>query len=301
MLLSTVAGYCSVDPDGRRRVSEATTAIYKTVVHHLVEFFGDADVTEIDVADLEDWQAWLESRSESNVVTDNTYKRTARSLWRYMAKRKVAVCDVSGVFKFRKEIKGVKSISVKNAHRMLAFSGIRETAIILLANESACRRGGLATMKKSKTKIWWDEEMGEYCLAAEVVEKGDKPRWIFGYNDSALAMMLWLKIRNGFMKSMDYEDHDHVFVNLRDGSPLAPPAMSANNSRIKQKANIPASEPCNLHAHRHFRAKELLKRLSLDEVSDILGHEDISTTAIYTERSELELAEAFFRTRRNKR
>lgn len=295
-----IANFCSVDPDGRRRVSEPTTAGYKTVCHHLAEFFGDVDVAEIGRGDLEDWQAWLESRSESNVVTDNTYKRTARALWKYMKKRDLPVCDVTDLFKFRKELKGVKSISVKNAHRMLAFTGVRETAIILMANESACRRGGLATMRLSKTKIWWDENLGEYCLAAEVVEKGDKPRWVFGYHDSALAMMLWLKIRNGFLKSMGYPEHDFVFVNLRDGSPLSPHAMSANNSRIKQKANIPANQPANLHAHRHFRAKELLKQLTLDEVSDILGHEDISTTAIYTERSEVELANAFFKPRRQK-
>ena len=166
MLLSNVASFCSTNPAGRPRVSPHTTAVYKTVCGHLVEFFGDVKVKELTRADLEDWQAWLESRSESNVVTDNTYKRTARALWRQMAKRNVTVCDVSGLFKFRKELKGVKSISVKNAHRMLAFSGIRETAIILLANESACRRGGLATMRLSKTKIWWDEKMGEYCLMA---------------------------------------------------------------------------------------------------------------------------------------
>jgi site-specific recombinase XerD len=298
MRLSLIANYCAADPSGRPRVSGQTKAGYKTVQKHLLEFLGDIEVEEVTKADLEDWQSWLESRAESNVVSDNTYKRTARALWRYMKKRELAVCDTGGVFQFRKELKGVKSISIRNAQRMLAFTGIRETAIILMANESACRRGGLASMRKSLTKIWYDERLGEYCLAAQVVEKGDKPRWVFGYHDSALAMMLWLKIRNGFMQSMGFPENDYVFINLRNGEPLRVSAISSNNARIKQKANIPADEHCNLHAHRHFRAKELLKQLSLDEVSDLLGHEDINTTAIYTERSDLELAEVFFRSRK---
>lgn len=297
MLLSEIAAFCATHPNGRRRVKPATVRIYETAVHRLIDFFGDTEAEDLTRADLADWQSYLESRAETNVTSDNTYKRTIRAIWHYLKKRGLAVCDVTGLFTFKKEIKGVKSISVKNARTMLAYSGIRETAIILMANESACRRGGLATMRKSKLRIWEDEKTGEFCLAAQVIEKGDKPRWVFGYHLSALAMLVWLRIRDDYIESLGIPDHGYVFINLRDGSPLSPQAMSANNSRIKQKANIPADQPCNLHAHRHFRAKELLKTLSLDEVSDILGHEDISTTAVYTERGEEELADAFFRAR----
>lgn len=298
MLLSEVARFCATATSGRPRVKPATFRMYETAVNRLIDFFGDVAAEQLTREDLADWQGFLDARAETNVTSDNTYKRTIRALWSYLKRRDVAVCDVAGIFHFKKEMRGVKSISVKNGRTMLAYSGIRETAIILMANESACRRGGLATMRKSKLKIWFDEKLGEYCLAAEVIEKGEKPRWIFGYHNSALAMQVWLKIRDEYLESLGVPDHGYVFVNLRDGSPLSPEAMSQNNNRIKQKANIPANQPVNLHAHRHFRAKELLKSLSLDEVSDILGHEDISTTAVYTERSHDELVEAFFRPRK---
>ena len=302
MMLSAITSFCETNRHGRRRFKPATGRAYKTAVYRLIDFFGDIDTADITAADLADFQEWLNSRGESNVVSDNTYKRTIRAAWRYMAKRGEPVCDVTGVFVFKKEMKGVKSISAKNARKMLAFSGIRETAIILMANESACRRGGLASMKVNTTEIRFEEELGEYYILAHVVEKGDKPRAIVGFHRAAMAMQLWLSIRNEFIVDLGIQDHGYVFINLRDGSPLSAHAMSANNGRIKQKANIPKSEPCSLHAHRHHRAKELLKRHSLDFVADVLGHEDISTTANqYTTRGEEEVLAELFRVRKNGR
>jgi len=39
--------------------------------------------------------------------------------------------------------------------------------------------------------------------------------------------------------------------------------------------------------------------MGMNQVSDILGHKDISTTTIHTKRSGIELAEAFFRPKRS--
>lgn len=302
MLLSDVATFCSTNKNGRSRVKPGTVNMYKTAVSRLLSFFDDTPVEDITVEDLADWQKWLDANGETNVVTDNTYKRTVRSLWRYMQKQGLAVCDVAGVFDFKKEIKGVKSISAKNANKMLAYSGIRETAIILMANESACRRGGLASMKVNTTRIWFEDELKEYVVMSYVTEKGEKPRVVVGFHRAALAMQLWISIRDAFMQDLGIRDHGYVFINLKDGSPLSAHAMSANNSRIKQKANIPKAEPCNLHAHRHHRAKELLKVHSLDFVRDVLGHESIETTAQqYAVRGEEEVMAELFRVRRNGR
>lgn len=302
MLLSDVATFCSTNSHGRSRVKSATVNVYKTAVSRLILFFDDIPAEEIDEGDLQDWQKWLDANGETNVVTDNTYKRTVRSLWRYMKKRGLEVCDVTGIFEFKKELKGVKSISARNARKMLAFTGIRETAIILMANESACRRGGLASMTVSATRIWYEEELGEYVVMSYVTEKGDKPHVIVGFHRAALAMQLWLDIRNQYIQDLGIKDHGYVFINLRDGSPQSAHSMSANNSRIKQKANIPKAEPCNLHAHRHHRAKELLKVHSLDFVRDVLGHNSVETTANqYAVRGVDEVMEELFRVRKNGR
>lgn len=296
LTLSEVASFCSANKFGRARVKETTTQMYQKCINRIVDFLGHETINVADIStdDMLDWQDWLDARAEINVVSANTYKRTARAMWYNMRQRGVAVCDVAGVFKFHKEPKGVKGISEKNAHKMLVYSGIRETAIILLANQSGRRRGGLADMRVSKTKVWVDEE-GEYCVAAGVVEKGEKPQLLFAYHEAGMALSLWLKIRADYLADLGIPDHDYVFINLQDGSPLSAAALTANNNRIKQKAGIPADEPCNLHAHRHYRAKKLRDVLGLDVVAALLGHEDISTTAIYTTPSADELQDFFFR------
>lgn len=301
MNLSEVAYFCAHE-NGRLRVSEETfNRIYRPAVARLIEFFEDVPVTDITPADLTDWQNWLDSR-DTRVATRNTYVRTARSLWNHLKSRGVPVCATAGVFTFKKESKGVKSISDANAIRMLAATGLRDTAIIWLAMDSARRRGGLATLRLEDFAIIWDDDIKEYYLIGEVVEKGDKPQILMAYHDAALVVQSWITVREQLLKALRVDDHGYLFVDIRTGNPIAKQTMSGLTTKLAQRAGIPAHEPTNLHAFRHRQAKKLLKDLSLTEVRDILGHSDIKTTAnSYAVNGREELASAFFGRTRPKR
>ena len=300
MNLSDVAYFCAHDGRGRLRVSDETyQRVYRPCVARLIEFFEDVPVTSLTPADLQDWQEWLDSR-DTRVATRNTYVRTARSLFNHLSKRGVPVADVSGVFRFRKETKGVKSISSANAWKMLAATGIRDAAILWLAMDSARRRGGLADLRLDNVAVIWNADIEEFYVVGEVTEKGDKPQVLMAYHGAAMALNAWLLIREELLHALRVPDHGYVFVDTRTGAPLSKQTMSGLTSKIAQRAGIPAHEPTNLHSFRHRRAKELLKDLSITEVRDILGHENIKTTADqYAVNGQKELVDAFFnRTRR---
>lgn len=295
MNISEIASFCAHDAHGRLRVSEDTYQhAYRSAANRLIEFFEDVPVTELAGQDLKDWQDWLDSR-DTAVATRNTYVRTARALLNHLKSRGVAVCDTTGVFQFRKEKKGVKSISSANAWRMLAATGIRDTAIIWLAMDSARRRGGLAGLRLDDMRIIWNADIEEFYVVGEVVEKGDKPQLLLAYHGAALALSAWLVIREELLAVLRIPDHGYVFCDTRTGQPLSKQTMSGLTTKIAQKANIPAHEPTNLHSFRHRRAKEMLKDLSIAEVRDILGHSSVQTTAdIYAVNGKDELIDAFF-------
>lgn len=302
MNISEIAAFCAHDSRGRLRVSRETyQRVYRTAAARLIEFFEDIPVTVITPADLCDWQEWLGSRGTA-VATRNTYARTVRAMWNHLRSRGVPVCDVSGVFKFENEVRGVKSVSSANAWRMLAATGIRDAAIMWLAMDSARRRGGLAGLTLDNCRVIWNDDIQEFYVVGEVLEKGDKPQILLAYHGAAMALSSWLLIREELLRVLKVPDHRFVFVDVRTGAPMSKQTMSGLTIKLAQKAGIPHEEPTNLHSFRHRRAKELLKDLSLAEVRDILGHSSVNTTAdIYAVNGKEELIEAFFdRTRRRR-
>lgn len=296
MKLSDVAYFIAHDGRGRLLVAESTyQRSYRPCMARFIEFFEDVAVTDLTREDLQDWLDWLDMRDMS-VVTRNSYARAARAIFNHLRDRDVPVCDPSGIFRMRDEgKKGVKSISVANAWRMLAASGIRDAAILYLAMDSARRRGGLAALRLDNFKIIWNEDIAEYYVVGEVREKGDKPQILLAYHGAACALQAWLIIREELLYHLKVADHGYVFVDIRTGKPLSGQTMSALTTKIAQRAGIPADQPHNLHSFRHRRAKELLKHLSITEVRDILGHTNIKTTADqYAVNDKEELVAAFF-------
>jgi integrase len=184
---------------------------------------------------------------------------------------------------------------------MLAYSGLRETALLMLAEDSARRRGGLANLKISELNFFEDDD-GEYGVVGRTIEKGEKPQILLAGHEAVMALKAWLYVRKQFLELLKVRDHGYVFINLHDGSPLTPDNMTRAVSRLRQRAGVPADQPAGLHSRRHRRAKELLKVLDLPTVRDILGHEEASTTAdMYAVNGEEELVDAFFNRARKKK
>ena len=83
--------------------------------------------------------------------------------------------------------------------------------------------------------------------------------------------------------------HGLIFGN-RNGKPIRNEQVSRRLKRIAGYARVNKSK-VHPHNFRHLFAKEYMEKVGrLDKLKDILGHEDIATTTIYTKASSKELA-----------
>lgn len=295
MKISELPEFCSYDEMGQRRVSvETQRRVYAAAAARLVEFLSDKRITELSPADLLTWQDWLDGRG-TTVETRNTYVRTARAMLNYARARGFVMVDTSGIFRMKRTRHKSKSISEPNAWRLLAATGIRDTAFLMLLWDSGRRRGGLARLQMDDIKIIWDAEEEEYRLVGHTIEKGDKEQLILAGHEATMALQVWLSIRAGLLQALAVPDHGFVFVNCRTGQPISLQTLSAMPGKLAMAANIPADEHTSLHSFRHRAAKDMLKTLSLPEVRDILGHTSAKTTAdIYAASAEDELIKRYF-------
>lgn len=118
--------------------------------------------------------------------------------------------------------------------------------------------------------------------------KGSKQRMVPLSEPSVQALAAWLHDGRPLMAS-DARVGDLIFVNQR-GNPLTPRDVR----RVIDRRSV---EPTHPHALRHTFATHLLDGgADLRSVQELLGHEDLATTQIYTHISRERLRDVFERT-----
>jgi integrase/recombinase XerC len=148
---------------------------------------------------------------------------------------------------------------------LLYGSGLR------VAELCGLRRGDL-DLDRGRVRVWG---------------KGSKQRQLPLSEPSVSAMRRWLE--DGRPQLAPGSVGDIVFVNLR-GNPLTP-------RDVHRLLDRRSPEPTHPHALRHTFATHLLDGgADLRSVQELLGHEDLATTQIYTHVSRERMREVFDRT-----
>ena len=109
-----------------------------------------------------------------------------------------------------------------------------------------------------------------------VLGKGNKERLIPFYPRCGQLIERYLKVRREWMK----QNHDTLFVNQK-GKPISTRTIQ----NVIAESGIRANLPISLHPHmlRHSFATHMLDNgADLRSVQELLGHENLSTTQIYT-------------------
>ncbi len=113
--------------------------------------------------------------------------------------------------------------------------------------------------------------------------KGDKERYVF-LPDRAIKNLVNFYIERRLQVS---PSHGYLFVN-KLGSPLSPQMIRLFFSRLATKAKL--GKNITPHMFRHTTASKLLENdVDIRYVQKLLGHQDISTTQIYTHVSKSNL------------
>jgi site-specific recombinase XerD len=174
-----------------------------------------------------------------------------------------------------------KIIDQRSVKRMLQQinitcpTGIRNYAIVMIIY-----RAGLRVSEVCKLTVPdMNFENGLIYVQRAKGRKGGKDRYVPMDNDIVKACQEWLKVR---------PESDYFFCTL-EGNILNQRYIREVFYRISKKAgvyiqDVDKQKPVSPHKLRHSFATEILEEgdCNLRELQELLGHENISTTQIYT-------------------
>ena len=142
-----------------------------------------------------------------------------------------------------------------------ACKTVRDIAMVDWLASTGCRIGEVAGTMLSM--IDWDE------MSCIVTGKGNRERKVFFDSVTAMHLKQYLNTRTDVI--------DALFIN-RNGKPITKSGIHNSIKRIGERAGVPMA---HCHRFRHTLASNLVTKMPVTEVAEILGHDSITTTQTY--------------------
>ena len=255
-----------------RAMSQNTVASYCSDV----ERFMDSYQGRIENADSEDIEQYIGSRKDLTARSQARVISSLRSFYDWLVQEGVITdnpCDNVDAPKIGRNIPDV--LSEEEVSRLMdvvdtsTWFGLRDRAILEVMYGCGLRVSEAVNLKISG--LFLDEGF------IRIIGKGNKERLI-PIGDMAIeALLMYLEAR---ILPADRASEDIVFLN-RYGRPLSRISMFKIIRSLAQLAGI--RRDISPHIFRHSFATHLIEHgADLRVVQEMLGHEDISTTEIYT-------------------
>lgn len=216
--------------------------------------------------------------------SQNYYLIALRSLLAYLSDRDIDSLPPSKVkLAKQKTEETVTFLEVRDVEKMTKTfdtntpSGMRDRAILELFFSSGMRISELLSLNLDQLNMLDDKnESRTYELS--IVGKGSKVRTIFISPRSAG----WLR---KYIKKYRHDVYKPLFINFRsrnsDSNRLSPRSVQLMISKSARLAGL--SKKVTPHTLRHTYATDLLGRgADLRSVQELLGHQNVSTTQVYT-------------------
>lgn len=151
---------------------------------------------------------------------------------------------------------------------------------------------GIRVSEASNIKI---KDIDKGTLSIRIFGKGSKERIVYYGNLAEKILNKYLEVRNEFLIK---GDNDYLFLN-KNGDKLSRSSMEYIINKIIDKSCV--NHKISPHVLRHSFATHLLDNgADLRSVQELLGHENMNTTEIYTHVSNERLKAAYLKYHPNK-
>ena len=255
-----------------RAMSQNTVASYCSDVEKFLSFYGGR-IEDVGAADVQEYLSsrdGLSERSQARVLS------SLKSFFDWLVLEKVIKdnpCDRVDGQKIGLYLPNVLSeeevVALLDSVDLSVWQGLRDKAILEVLYGCGLRVSEAVGLKMSC--IFLKEGF------VRVIGKGDKERLVPLGEMAAEAIGKYLDVRPD---PADAESSDILFLN-RFGRPLS--RVSMFNMIKKQAVAAAIRKEISPHTFRHSFATHLLEHgADLRVVQEMLGHESISTTEIYT-------------------
>ena len=242
-----------------------------------------ADIDFINSISLEDIYAFIAYCQKERKCTIQTCGRkiiTFRQFWKYL-KNKAHLLDnnIMEELEVPKQPKRIpKYLGLEDSFRLLieAEESPRNYCIITLFLNCALRLSELVSLDVEQI----DTEK------VSVIGKGDKQRQVYLNPAAKTAVYNWLLVRDG------YKPKDNALFVSKRGTRISTRAVQIMIAKSVKDAGLP--DDITPHKLRHTAATLLYRhgRVDIRALKEILGHESISTTEIYTHVDDQQLQSA---------
>ena len=265
--------------------SKKTIESYNHDINKFYLYLKDNDVNSIDLIDKNVLRMYLLKQKESNISnrTIGRYYSSLNSLFKHCIEReyiKLNPLELIDYPKYTKKIpdyiyesKIFELLNVKTSDKYEVE--IRNKLIIYLLLDSGVRVSELVDIKVND--INYEERI------IKVLGKGNKERFVFFTSKTLEILNSYLSIRNS--KALV----DNLLINYK-GEKLSVRYVQKIVKEIGEKIGL------DLHPHllRHTFATDLLNHgLDIRLIQELLGHENLDTTQIYTHVSNSRVKEVY--------
>ena len=228
------------------------------------------------------------------------------SVWRgffeyLVAQGECALNPVRGVRGPRPAKRLPRALSPDEANRLAdwqppdeRFESVRDKAMLELLYSSGLRLSELCALDVGWTDApghrpdsWLDLEQAQVTVTG----KGRKTRTVPVGRAALAALRVWLRVRAAFVDARPGADRNALFLSAR-GRRLAHRTVQVRLARLALRRGVPS----RVHPHvlRHSFASHLLQSSGdLRAVQELLGHQSIATTQVYTALDFQHLARAY--------
>lgn len=272
-------------------LSKNSVEAYERDLQHLIKYMVEHEVDPM-YATLDDLQAFLfeTSKSISSVRTQARLIAGIHSFYRFLLYHNYIEQDPSELLETpKKEQRLPEVLSLEEIERMIAqidmskAEGHRNRAIIEILYGSGLRVSELVNLRLSDIYI-----VEGYI---RVCGKGNKQRLVPISQEAMTWFAYWLEDRHAL--DIKPEATDIVFLN-RYGRQLTRAMIFTIVKRLAEQADI--HKTISPHTLRHSFATHLLQNgADLRIIQQLLGHETIGTTEIYTHVEVQDLREAILK------
>ena len=274
-----------------KNFSNKTVEAYIHDIKELEDFLKDKNVETATSEDIQLFLIFL-SKKDISVRSQARILSGIKSFYRYLLYEGVVsddptrLIDAPKIGRHLPEVLSIPEIdAIFQAIDLSEPEGHRNKAILEVLYGCGLRVSELVNLQLSQLRFHEDEQY------LRVVGKGDKERLVPISKAAQKAIELYLETRNSL--PIKKEAENIVFLNKR-GNKLSREMIFIIVKKLTQLAGI--KKNVSPHTFRHSFATHLVKAgADLRAVQEMLGHESITTTEIYTHLDRKYLRSTFVR------
>lgn len=249
----------------------------------LVKYFGNIDITTLDFEKVRNWHTYLSSYQRPDTVRNNIVY--LRNVLKYLRRLAMPVLDYELIPVQRKEKRLLKYLTEDEYDRFVGEAGrpvrgysklnrLRNVALIETLYATGLRNNELCALNRNTVR---DRQF-------TIIGKSKDARIGFINERAELAIAAYLSERT--------DDCPALFISPQTGNRIT----SDTVRKIFQNICDRSIEFKDVHPHtiRHSYATKLLKkRVDLRYIGDLMGHQSLDTTKVYTHYENPELREIY--------